>query len=149
MFGSFRFKNIRFTVICLVCAAAFVAIGLVVLHTGAPDTVEPNGGSCSLSVEDEGDIIDFISRCGREVEGIVTDMEITVPNIWNDTYTRYNELQMAQGLDLTYYKGKPAHEYIYALSDGGCAEIVTAGGRIIAAHLSEPDGSDQRPLIEK
>ena len=148
MFGSIRFKNIRLTVFCLICAAVFVAVSLVMLRAGAPDTVEINGEDYSLRAEDEEDIEAFIKACGYDTEGILTDMEITVPKVWNDTYIGYNELQKAQGLDLTQYKGKIAQEYIYACRGGdSCITLIVSDGRIAAAHISATDGSDMRPLI--
>lgn len=149
MFHSVKLKNVRITVFSLACLVIFVAVCLLALRAGAPDTVEIGGDSYSLRAVDDEDIEAFLRTCGYEPEGLVSETEITVPKIWNDTYTRYNDLQSAQGLDLTPYKGKPARELVYACADGDrVITLLTADDRIIAAHTADSDGSHMERLID-
>lgn len=148
MFRSVKLNNTGLTIFSLVCAAAFVAVCFLALRAGAPDTVDINGESYSLRADSDGDIEAFISVCGYETEGAAYDREITVPKVWNETYSEYNELQLEQGLDLSSYKGKPARELVYAQSGGDdYITVLVSDGRIIAAHICGSDGSDIRKLI--
>ena len=148
MFGSVRFKNIRLTVFSLVCTAVFIAVCLIALKAGAPDTVSIGSEDYSLSAADEADITAFISVCGYDTADMISDTVITVPKHWNTAYTEYNGMQLAQGFDLTPYKGKSARELVFRLA--GSSEylyIMLCDGKIIAAHICSYDGSGIRPLI--
>ncbi|MBQ3331454.1 MAG: DUF4830 domain-containing protein [Ruminococcus sp.] len=114
------------------------------MRRGAPDTVEINGESYPTRVENEAGVERFLAACGYGSPEFLFANEITVPKHWNDVYTRYNEMQRQQGFDLTPYKGKPAKEYVYFVSDIRSATVLVSGGRIIAAHVCEFDGSEVR-----
>ena len=148
MFGSVKIKNRYITVFSLLCLLIFVAVCLLTLRAGAPDTVEINGESYSLRAQDEADIAAFVSACGYEIGDLLSDGEITVPKHWNETYSQYNELQRAQGFDLVPYKGKPARKTEYALADS--EEVLTlliGEQQIIAAHICGADGKNIQPLV--
>ena len=70
-----------------------------------------------------------------------------MPKHWNETYTRYNELQRQQGFDLAPFKGKPAKEYVYFVADARNATVLVSGNRIIAAHVCSCDGSEMRMIL--
>lgn len=134
----------------LLCLLAFTAICLLALRAGAPDTVEINGESYSLRAEDEADITAFIDVCGYEVGELLSECEIIVPKHWNDTYTRYNELQRQQGFDLVPYKGKSARELCYPIADSDKTITLLLGeDRIIAAHICDANGENMQPLINE
>lgn len=148
MFGTVRLRNIRIAAISAVCVIIIAAVCLPTLRLGAPDTVEIGGESYSMRAENGEDIKAFISACGYETDELISDREITVPKIWNDTYKDYNDTQLRQGFDLTPYKGKPARELIYSLvSDDGYITLLVSEGRMIAAHKSAMDGGEYEPLI--
>lgn len=148
MFGSVKVKNRYITVFSLLCLLIFVAVCLLTLRAGAPDTVEINGESYSLRAQDEADIAAFVSACGYEVGELLFDGEITVPKHWNETYSQYNELQRSQGFDLVPYKGKPARKTEYALADSEKVLTLLIGEhQIIAAHICGADGGNMRALI--
>lgn len=148
MFGTVRLRNIRIAAISAVCVIIIAAVCLPTLRSGAPDTVEIGGESYSMRAENGEDIKAFISACGYETDELISDREITVPKIWNDTYKDYNDTQLRQGFDLTPYKGKPARELIYSLSSAdGYITLLVSEGRMIAAHKSAMDGAGYEPLI--
>ena len=100
------------------------------------------------SVADEADITAFISVCGYDDADLISDTDITVPKHWNTAYTAYNDLQLAQGFDLTPYKGKSARELVFSLSDSPeHLYLLLCDDKIIAAHICSHDGSAVRPLI--
>ena len=148
MFGSFRFKNIRLTVFCVACIAVLIAVCLIALRAGAPDAVSVGSADRSLTVDDEADVTEFISACGYETADMISDTEITVPKHWNTAYTEYNDMQLSQGFDLTPYKGKPARELVFRLTDSPeLLYLVICEDKIAAAHICSFDGGGIRPLI--
>ena len=145
MFGSVKIKNRLLTAISLLCVALFVAAAFLLLRSSAPDTIAINGANVPLGVSDDGDISAFLRLCGYEPIQTVSDREITVPTVWNDVYTEYQELQRAQGFDLAPYKGKPSRELTLDCGD----EYVTmlmCEDRIIAAHINGIDRT-AKPLL--
>lgn len=146
MFRSIRLGGWKLTVFSLLCLMIFVAVCVVMLRAGGPDTVEIDGEAYSLRAESDADITAFLSLCGYRELTPVSDTEVTVPKTWNDTYKDYNDLQLRQGLDLAPYKGRPARELVYADGDRRIG-VLLCGGRIIAAHTCAADGSDMQLLI--
>lgn len=150
VFGSVKIKNSRVTIFSALCFLIFLIVCIVMLGAAAPDTIEIEGESYPLTVEDDEDIEEFIEAFGYEIEGCVSDTAVTVPKTWNNTYESYQKLQKSQGLDLTPYKGKEARMLVYALCDSD--ELVTllvAENRVIAAHIgSMKEDDDIRALKE-
>ena len=145
MFGSVKVKNRWVTVLSLLCAAVFVAACFFMLRSAAPEMAEINGVDVPLGVTDDGDISAFLSFCGYEDMQKLSDREITVPVIWNDVYTDYQELQRSQGFDLVPYKGRQARELIFDCGDD-CVTLLISGEKIIAAHINGADGNAE-PVI--
>ncbi|MBR3844684.1 MAG: DUF4830 domain-containing protein [Clostridia bacterium] len=57
---------------------------------------------------------DFLKTYGWEASATPTEVqEITLPGEFNRVYTQYNDLQLAQGFDLTPYRGKAVKRYTY------------------------------------
>lgn len=149
MFRSVKLKNVPLTVFSLVCLVLFVAVCLLMLRAGAPDTVTIGGEAYSLRAEDEDDLTAFLPVCGYSAGELLSERDVVIPKIWNDTYIRYNKLQRMQGFDLVPYKGKPARETVRQDADSGAViTLLTADGKIIAGHISSADGSEMHPLIE-
>ena len=146
MFGSVKLKNRSVTLISLLCFAVFVAVCFIMLRSTAPDFVEINGTDVPLGVSDDEDIPEFLRLCGYEDIQLISDREITVPVIWNDVYTDYQERQKTQGFDLVPYKGKQAQELVFDCGDD-IVTLLISGGRIIAAHKTGTDGTAQ-PIIQ-
>ncbi|MBQ3284685.1 MAG: DUF4830 domain-containing protein [Ruminococcus sp.] len=147
MFRSVNLKNTRAAVFCAIGALLLAAVCFFALRPSTPDTVTINGESVSLRVEDEEDAERFLTACGYEKPEFLFENEITVPKHWNETYTRYNELQRQQGFDLAPFKGKPAKEYVYFVADARNATVLVSGNRIIAAHVCSCDGSEMRMIL--
>lgn len=149
MFGAVRIRGWKLSVFSAVLFLVFLAVCVLMLRAGAPDTVKIGGEAYPLSVEDDGDIEDFLIACGCTDAVCVTDEAITVPKAWNAVYEAYQKLQEEQGLDLVPYKGKAARQLVYAV-DGGAdyATVLVSGDRIIAAHRGGmKTGEDMKPLI--
>ena len=149
MFHSVRIKNAKLTLISIGCFVILLAVCLVMLRAAPQNTVTVGDEKIGLKVSGDEDIEAFISRCGHEIEGCISDDMITVPKTWNEVYESYNELQKEQGLDLRPYKGETARRLVYAIAGtDSYVTLLVCDGRVIAADLSSmQQGDDPQPLI--
>ena len=146
MFRSVKLKKIRIVLLTIFGVLLIAVICLAVLRGKSGDAAVINGENVSLSAECEADVEAFLTVCGYESSEFLFEHEITVPKQWNETYEAYNDLQRQQGFDLVPYKGKPATEYVYFVSDARNAVVLVSDNRIIATHISECDGSEMKIL---
>ena len=64
------------------------------------------------------DRLAFISQFGINVAGEAKESEtFAIPENFDRVTAKYNEIQKAQGLDLTKYKNKKVTRYTYSVSD--------------------------------
>ena len=112
---SVRSTTLKFT---LVLALSVVAVAtLVIFVPSAADAAVASGISYS-GVETNADRIAFISQFGWTVdETPVEEVEVTVPKEFDTVYAEYNEIQIAQGLNLSKYRGKSVAKYKYAVKN--------------------------------
>lgn len=60
----------------------------------------------------------FLKSYGWDVSQTPTEtQEVRIPQEFNEVFTRYNELQKAQGFDLQAFAGKTAKRYVYAINN--------------------------------
>ena len=92
------------------------------------------------------DRINFLSQFGWEVSEKPTDeQEIRIPDEFDRVFTGYNELQKAQGLDLTKYKNKTVTRYTYEVEnypdyEGKVyANVVIYKNRVVAGDICSAD----------
>lgn len=112
--------------------------------------------SLSQKLKTNEERVDFLESYGWQIDQTpVSETEVRIPDEFNAAYHEYNELQNAQGLDLTKYKGRKAMLYVYhVLNDPSGEEGVTASmvlyrDRLIAADVcsAQVDGFI-RPVTE-
>ena len=101
----------------LLAAAAVVA--LLVFLCGRADA-SGDAGSPDASVTDEAPTnearVAFLRQLGWEIDEAPTEtQEVRIPEEFNDVFTRYNQLQQAQGYDLSDYAGKCVKRYVYRI----------------------------------
>ena len=64
-------------------------------------------------------------------------VEFTIPETFNDVYTRYNNLLKESGYDLSPYKGETCKRYTYLIpSQNARANIIVYEGKIIGGDIS-------------
>ena len=146
MFRSVKLKNGKRTVFALSCAVLLIIVCLIIWRGGAPDSVTIDGESRSLHAADDAELRVFLTDCGYETNELLSEKDVTIPKHWNAVYEAYQELQRRQGFDLLPYKGKPAKELTFAAEDE-YVTLLICRDQIIAAHISDPDGANMRPLI--
>ena len=88
--------------------------------------------------------IKFLEKYGWEVDSEYTEkVTLEIPEVFDDVYNNYNQLQKAAGLDLTKYKGRKAVRYTYIVMNfpedtGGenvFANILCIGGEPVAGDV--------------
>ena len=94
------------------------------------------------------DRVNFISGFGYEVEkdSCMTE-NVTIPETFDAAYTKYNDLQRSQGLNLNKYKGKNATRYSYYVKnyDGYDGKVLITllvyKNRVIGGDVTGIDGN--------
>ncbi len=106
---------------CAILFSAAVLVGIVAV-VPSMDTK----GETAIAVLDYKGVatvqeqITFLSELGYEVKDFpVYADEVAIPKMFDSVYTRYNELQKAQGLNLEKYSGKTVMRYTYEVQDAG------------------------------
>ncbi len=92
--------------LCLVLAIAFV---------GSLQATKTSTGT-SLTATNEQERLAFISHYGWEVDKDEVEIqEIVIPDVFDDVYNNYNEIQLEQGFDLTKYAGQRVKRWTYVV----------------------------------
>jgi hypothetical protein len=112
-------------------------------------TIKYNG------IKTEEDRAAFIKQFGYEIKEIpIETREVTVPEQFDAVYEKYNDIQKAQGLNLSKYKGKTVVKYTYEVTnydyDGTVlATILVYKDKIIAGDICSADGTGFMHGFEK
>lgn len=106
-------------------------------------------GDASIRAGNEEERIAFLSQYGWDVaEDPIKVEEILIPNEFDDVYTKYNEIQVQQGFDLSAYKGCRAKRWTYTIlnypGEGGVqptdgsirANLIVYDGSVIGGDVS-------------
>lgn len=150
---SVRASSIKlFSVIALCIIGLAVAIvGTVGADVAADSSVSYKG------IKTEEDRRKFIAMQGYTLaDGIVEEVEFSLPADFDRVIAGYNEIQKEQGLDLARYKGKRVKRYTYAVTnyegyEGTVyANLIIYRSKIIACDVSSvsPDGF-VKPLVKE
>lgn len=92
----------------------------------------------------------YLKSLGWEFKTDFTEKSVTVPQEFNDTYQKYNEIQKEQGFDLEDYKGKSITVYTYNITnytgyenrDCVFANLLVCEGRLIGGDICSTSVSD-------
>ena len=119
---SFKASTVRLLgVVCiaLVGLIALVAFVPTYVTAGQADTSVGQVSDQTVSIKydkikTEQDVANFLAQFGWQVEGKAIEVkDVTVPGEFDKVYAGYNQIQLAQGLDLTRYKGKDVTRYTF------------------------------------
>lgn len=123
---SFRASTVR--VLGVVCVAL---VGLIALVAFVPTYVTAGGADTSVGqvsdqtvsvqydkIKTEQDVVKFLSQFGWQVEDKPIEVtQVSVPGEFDKIYAGYNQIQLAQGLDLTRYQGKEVTRYTFKVTN--------------------------------
>ena len=146
-----RAGTIRFFAVIVLAVAALAALVIFVpayqpVSAGADSSDEAVRISYDRIKTNE-DRVKFLSQFGYEVsEDPIETVEITLPEKFDKVYAGYNELQKAQGLDLSKYRRKTVMRYTYEVKnyDGYngvkvLANVIVYRGRVIGGDVCSAD----------
>ena len=146
-----RAGTIRFFAVIVLAVAALAALMIFVpayqpVSAGADSSDEAVRISYDRIKTNE-DRVKFLSQFGYEVsEDPIETVEITLPEKFDKVYAGYNELQKAQGLDLSKYRRKTVMRYTYEVKNydgynGGrvLANVIVYRGRVIGGDVCSAD----------
>ena len=123
---SLRASTVR--ILGVVCVALVGIIALVAfvptyVTAGSADTTVGQVSSEAVNVKydkikTEQDVVAFLQQFGWQVEGKAIEVkDVTVPAEFDKVYAGYNQVQLAQGLDLARYKGKTLTRYTFKVTN--------------------------------
>ncbi len=103
----------------LLIAVAVIALSLVLLFLikclGEFNSQQTNSG-VSLSATNAEERLNFISHYGWEVdEESIEVREVVIPEVFDEVYNNYNEIQLKQGFDLEKYAGQRVKRWTYII----------------------------------
>ncbi|MBQ3000713.1 MAG: DUF4830 domain-containing protein [Oscillospiraceae bacterium] len=94
-------------------AVAIAILGIILLFGGGS---EPTATTANLSSNDAR--VDYLKSLGWEVHAAPAESgQVRIPKESSEVYDRYNDLQKAQGFDLTQYAGKTVTRYVYKVTN--------------------------------
>ncbi len=158
---SFKASSIKFFgILCVALAALITLIAFVPAYAG-DDTPGQNGGVAVGAPEVESgvtvsvrydkvktadDAAQFLSQFGWVVDaGSVETKDVTIPAEFDKVFAGYNELQKAQGLDLSKYKKKTVTRHTFTVTDYEgyegtvYANVLVYRGRVIGGDICSAD----------
>ena len=146
---SFRASTLKFFALLLLAAGALTAL-IIFVPAYEGDSYSDTAAKISYAdIETNDDRIAFLSQFGYKVSAEpIESVELTLPDNFDRVFSGYNELQKAQGLDLSKYKGKTVTRYTYEVIDypGHEGETIYANliirkDRVIAGDICSADPS--------
>ena len=120
---SFRASTLKFLGIISVTLVALIAIiaFVPVYAEGAGNANAPTSGEVSYSydkVKSSADAVNFLSQFGWTVDGGDPESAtVTIPAEFDKVFAAYNEIQKAQGLDLSKYRKKELTRYTFEVTN--------------------------------
>ena len=102
----------------ILCVSLTVLIALIAfVPTYGALSVSKNASEVSYSYEkvrSAEDAANFLLQFGWEIDRTPTEVKnVTIPNEFDKVFSAYNEIQKAQGLNLTRYRGKEVTRYTF------------------------------------
>ena len=144
---SIRSSTLKFCSILL--AGVLSVVALVFLLPDAPTADAPEARSAAVTfdgIRTYGDMASFIAQFGWEVKKEpASDVSITVPENFSQTFAGYARMQKEQGLDLAELTGKTVRRVSFEVTNYPDAEetalatVFIYRERVVGADLSSAD----------
>ena len=147
---SMRAGTIRF--FGVVCAALLLLVALVAFvpelqpALAAGEDVAKAESIRYENVESAADGVAFLAQFGWEVDPSPTEeTTVTIPAQFDKIFAAYNEIQRAQGLDLSTYSGRTVQRYTYRVTNYTgfegtvLANLLVFRGRVIGGDICSAD----------
>lgn len=106
-----KIKKVFFT--ALAVGVLSLCLVLLIAFIGQYQSMQTSAG-ISLLATNEQERLAFISHYGWEVDKDAVEIqEIVIPEVFDDVYENYNEIQLEQGFNLTKYAGQRVKRWTY------------------------------------
>ncbi len=132
----------RKNLLAVLAAVVLVASGVVLWGKGPAAAPVFLRRRAEAKCQSPSDGAAWLADQGWEVDPEPTgQMEVVVPARFDQIYESYNDIQKAQGFDISRYKGETVTKYTYLVKnypqeqDGVAANLLVYQGRIIGADL--------------
>ena len=148
---SIKMSTVRLVSIAAIALVATLAL-IIFIPSGSSSTVSASADTQSEirfdKIKTDADRIAFLSKYGYTVEETpIETVEVTIPKEFDKVFAAYNELQKAQGLDLSKYKKKTVTRYTFTVTnydgyDGTVyANVLVYRNRVIGGDICSADVS--------
>lgn len=141
---SIRAGTLKFLGVVVLSLA--VLFGLMILVPGYDAAATVSEGVRYSDIRTNDDRVSFIAQFGHEVEGEPIEVcEFTVPAEFDRVLAGYNEIQRAEGLDLSRYAKKTVTRYTYVVKnypdyDGRVlVNLIVHRDRVVACDICSAD----------
>lgn len=152
---SFKASTLKFLGIISITLVALIAIIVFVPvyaeGAGAISTGAVSSGEATVrydKVKSAADAVNFLSQFGWTVDGGNPESaSVTIPAEFDKVFAAYNEIQRAQGLDLSKYKKKELTRYTFEVTnyDGYegrvLANVLVYRGKVVGGDICSADVS--------
>jgi hypothetical protein len=104
----------------LVLVIVFVVLSIIIItYLARNGRVEPAAaGGRSVSAATAEERIAFLKQYGCEVDENSAEVtEVIIPEEFDEVYSSYNDIQLAQGFDLTKYAGRRVKRWTYTVTN--------------------------------
>ncbi len=140
---SVRASTLRFIGVAVACVALLVTV-LILSDEGVVASAEAKISYTGIT--DNEKRIAFLQGFGWTVKDeVVSEESFVIPESFDRVLSGYNEIQKAQGLDLSRYRKKKVTRYVYEVTNYGedagtvYATLIICRGRVIAGDISSAD----------
>ncbi|MDR2525931.1 MAG: DUF4830 domain-containing protein [Oscillospiraceae bacterium] len=111
---SVKSSKIKLYALILVVAAA--ALALLFLTRG--ENVSAKGGAMRVSASNAAERLAFLSQYGWDISQDPLEVsEVMIPTAFDGTYEKYNNVQKAQGMDLSDHAGERVKRWTYEVNN--------------------------------
>lgn len=115
---SLKANKLRKIVFIALIVIFVIAAACYLFAQGNTDNENVSKSGINYSVSDAASKIAFISQFGWQVnEDPIEVTEVIIPEEFNETYEKYNDIQKEQGLDLSDYKGQRVKRWTYEITN--------------------------------
>lgn len=140
---SVRASTLKFVGVAVACVAILVAI-LAMTGQSLVASAEADIDYTGMTTNEKR--IAFLEGFGWKVKDeVVSEESFVIPQTFDRVLSGYNEIQKAQGLDLSRYRKKKVTRYVYEVTNYEehtgtvYASLIVHRGRVIAADISSAD----------
>lgn len=134
---AIRFSKKRAIAILITIALVIAAVILAFPEKNAEPASAP-----LFSAGSEEERIAYIRSLGYDVSGnSCVSRDVVIPQVFDDVYENYNELQLRCGFDLSKYKGRQVRLYTYSLSgypgfdDDVMCDLLVLGDKVVGGNI--------------